>query len=80
MLSIVETFKEFRTMLYGCQELHVHTDHTNLLYHSLASQRVTRWRLFIKDFNPLFAYIKGSRNTLADALSRRPCSERQSDD
>jgi hypothetical protein len=80
MLGIVETFKECRTMLYGCQELHVHTDHTNLLYHSLASQRVTRWRLFIEDFNPIFAYIKGSRNTLADALSHLLCSERQSDD
>jgi hypothetical protein len=27
MLSIVENLKEFRTMLYSCSELHIHTDH-----------------------------------------------------
>ena len=30
LLSIVETLKAYRYMLYGCRELHVHTDHKNL--------------------------------------------------
>lgn len=77
ILSIVETLKEYHSMLYGCKELHVHTDHKNLIYNKFSSQRVIRWRMFLEDYAPIFHYIKGTENSLADGLSRLPITERQ---
>ena len=69
LLSIVETLKEFRTILLG-QQLIVHTDHENLTYKHFNSNRVMRWRLYIEEYSPDLRYIKGSENIAADALSR----------
>ena len=69
LLSIVETFKEFRNILLG-HKLIVYTDHKNLVCKHFNTERVMRWRLILEEYNPELRYIKGEHNIVADALSR----------
>lgn len=74
LLSIVETLKEFRTILLG-QKLKVYTDHQNLTYTDLKTDRVLRWRLLLEEYGADIHYIKGVTNIVADILSRYPRKE-----
>jgi hypothetical protein len=73
LLSIVETLKEFRNILFG-QDLVVHTDHLNIVHGKLdsasTSSRVIRWRLLLEEYGPRYEHIAGKDNIVADALSR----------
>ena len=69
LLAIVETLKEFRTILLG-QNLKIYTDHKNLTFTQFNTERVMRWRLVLEEYNPELIYIKGGDNIVADALSR----------
>jgi hypothetical protein len=68
MLSIIATLEEFRSMLLGTV-IHVFTDHKNLTFDTLKTQRVLFWHTKIEDFSPILHYIKGPRNILANNLS-----------
>jgi RNase H-like domain found in reverse transcriptase len=58
LLSIVQTLKEFRSILLR-QQIVVHTDHANLTYKHVNFDRVMKWRLFIEECCPDLQYIKG---------------------
>ena len=68
-MSIVETLKEFRSILFG-QQITIFTDHKNLTCKDFTTERMLCWRLLIKEFNPDIKYLKGKDNIIADALSR----------
>ncbi len=69
LLAIVETLTEFKGMLWG-QNIKVFTDHANLMRDALGLtlDQVYRWRLLLEEYGPKIIYIKGIRNTIADAV------------
>ena len=62
LISIVCCLKEYLTMLLRAN-IDVHTDHCNMTFHNLNSQRVLRWRCLLEDHRPRF-------HVVADNFSR----------
>jgi len=79
LLSIVECMKEFRKILWG-YEIIVYSDHKNLVQAATISesQRVMRWCLLLEEFGPGIKHIAGEDNIVADALSRLPTTDTES--
>jgi hypothetical protein len=69
LLCVVATLREFRSMLLDA-ELHVHTDHKNILNVGDSSQRRLRWISYVDEYGPELHYIEGPRNVIADTFSR----------
>ena len=76
LLSIVETLKEYRNILYG-HEIVIETDHQNIVAEArlMASDRVMRWRLLLEEYGPTFKHVKGVDNVVADAISIIPIED-----
>ncbi|PZC76249.1 hypothetical protein B5X24_HaOG204855 [Helicoverpa armigera] len=70
--AVVYGLKKFETYLRGSRVV-IRTDHRNLSFinnWNLYSARVTRFILFIQQFDFTIEYVKGSNNVVPDILSR----------
>jgi hypothetical protein len=59
MLSLVATLKEFRGMFLSAN-IHVFTDHKNLMLNTLKTQRMLRWHKKMKSFHPYYTTLRGT--------------------
>ena len=78
LLGIVKGLKAFAGVIC-CQDLTVHTDSSNLLYNKLLSQKMMRWRLLLKEYNPKVVHSAGTDNDAADTLSRLDPTDKADD-
>jgi hypothetical protein len=69
LLCVVKTLREFRSMLLGA-ELHVHTDHKNILSICDSSQQSLCWISYVDEYGPELQYVGGPHNVIADTFSR----------
>ncbi len=69
LLCVVATLREFQSMLLGA-ELHIFTDHKNILNVGDSSERRLRWISYVDEYGPTIHYIEGPRNVIADTFSR----------
>ena len=74
--SAAKTLKEHRNMLLG-QQIEVFTDHKNLVYKHFNAEQVMHWRLLLEEFGPKLTHVKGTNNSVADALSRLKKAEEE---
>ena len=76
LLAIICALKKWQVDLLG-SPFFIYTDHKTLenftTQHDLSWQQA-RWMEFMSQFDSKIIYIKGKDNTIADALSRLPCS------
>ena len=69
LLCVVATLQEFHSMLLGA-ELHIHTNHKNILSISDSSQRQLRWIFYVDEYGPQLHYVEGVLNVIAETFSR----------
>ncbi len=74
LLCVVVTLREFRSMLLGA-ELHIYTDHKNILNVGNLSKRWLRWISYVDEYGPNIHYIEGPCNVIADTFSRILCKD-----
>jgi RNase H-like domain found in reverse transcriptase len=69
--SIVETSQQYCHILLG-SHCNFHCDHKSLGFQHFKSDRVSRWRATLEEFDYSFIYFPSKDNTIADMLSCFP--------
>jgi hypothetical protein len=67
LLCVIATLKKFRSMLLGA-ELHIYTDHRNILNVGNLSERQLRWVFYVDEYSPTIHYIESPHNVIADTF------------
>ena len=83
-LAIVEGVRKFKNYLYGAKFI-LETDHQPLTFlkgysNNCKNGRLTRWSLFLQDYNFQISYIPGKENVTADYLSRESTENQDTQD
>jgi hypothetical protein len=68
------TLKKFRSMLLGA-ELHVYTDHKNILNVGDLSEQELCWISYEDECGPTIHYIEGPHSVIANRFSRLSCKD-----
>jgi hypothetical protein len=66
-LGVIATQCEFHSMLLGA-ELHVHTDHKNILSIGDSSQQRLCWIFHVDEYGPELHYVERPCNVIADTF------------
>ena len=64
-------------MLFGA-DLHIHTDHRNILNVGDSSERRLSWISYVDEYGPTLHYVDGPLNVITDTLSRLSCIQNNS--
>ncbi|KAG5886588.1 hypothetical protein JTB14_011300 [Gonioctena quinquepunctata] len=76
-LAVVHCLRQWRNLILG-RDLVILSDHKSLsflLTCKLRSARLSRWIMFIEEFDFRIEHCKGSENTIDDVLSRFPSTK-----
>ncbi|GMF47050.1 unnamed protein product [Phytophthora fragariaefolia] len=74
LLAILNALAAFRIYCLD-RPVMIETDHKSLegiFQQKMANRRLARWYDILAEYQPVFAYLPGAKNGIADALSRRP--------
>ncbi|KAG3081492.1 hypothetical protein PI125_g20160 [Phytophthora idaei] len=74
LLAIVDALAAFRIYCLD-RPVTIETDHKSLegiFQQKMANRRLARWYDIFAEHQPVFAYLPGAKNGIADALSQRP--------
>ena len=73
LLAIILTLQKYEVYFSSNIPVTIYTDHNPLTFLArarLSNQRIFRWSLFLQNYDLTIHYIKGTANSIADALSR----------